>query len=123
VSLVLYLILYWIVITALSWTNLGFDRMMLYTQNNFETIDQVGNRAFGWALGGKFGFIRKEGAVMVVLVGFTTIRTIRAYHHLSCEFEPHSRRGVFDTTLCDKFVSDLRQVSGFLRVFRFPPPI
>ena len=22
-----------------------------------------------------------------------------------------------------KFVSDLRQVSGFLRVFRFPPPI
>jgi len=58
-----------------------------------------------------------------MLVGFTTIRTIRAYHHLSCEFEPHSRRGVFDTTLCDKFVSDLRQVSGFLRVFRFPPPI
>ena len=24
---------------------------------------------------------------------------------------------------CIKFVSDLRQVSGFLRVFRFPPPI
>jgi len=28
------------------------------------------------------------------------------------------------TTLCDKkFVSDLRQVSGFLRVLRFPPSI
>ena len=25
------------------------------------------------------------------------------------------------TTLCDKFVSDLRQVSGFLRVLLFPP--
>jgi hypothetical protein len=33
------------------------------------------------------------------------------------------RRGVLDTTLCDK-VSDLRQVGGFLRVLRrFPPPI
>ena len=28
-----------------------------------------------------------------------------------------------DTTLCDKFVRDLRQVSGFLGVLRFPPPI
>jgi hypothetical protein len=27
------------------------------------------------------------------------------------------------TTLCDKFVSDLWQVSGFLQVLRFPPPI
>jgi hypothetical protein len=26
-------------------------------------------------------------------------------------------------TLCDKVVSDLRQVGGFLRVLRFPPPI
>jgi hypothetical protein len=25
--------------------------------------------------------------------------------------------------LCDKFVSDFRQVDGFLRVLRFPPPI
>jgi len=33
------------------------------------------------------------------------------------------RRGVLETTLCDKFVSDLRQVSGFLRVLQFPPPI
>ena len=26
----------------------------------------------------------------------------RAYHHLSCEFEPHSWRGLLDKTLCDK---------------------
>ena len=25
--------------------------------------------------------------------------------------------------ICHKFVSDLRQVGGFLRVLRFPPPI
>jgi hypothetical protein len=31
------------------------------------------------------------------------------------------RRDVLDTTLCDQFVSDLRQVCGFLRVLRFPP--
>jgi hypothetical protein len=33
------------------------------------------------------------------------------------------RQGVLDTTLWDKFVSDLRQVGGFLRVLRFAPPI
>ena len=27
------------------------------------------------------------------------------------------------TTLCEKFVSDLRQAGGFLWVLRFPPPI
>ena len=29
----------------------------------------------------------------------------------------------FVAILCDKFVSDLRQVGCFLRVLRFPPPI
>ena len=33
------------------------------------------------------------------------------------------RRGVLDTRLCDKFVSDMGQVGGFLRVLRFPPLI
>ena len=37
-----------------------------------------------------------------MLVGFTTTCAISAYHHLSCEFEPHSWRAVLDTTLCDK---------------------
>ena len=71
------------------------------------------------------------------------------YHHEIYEFESHSWRGVLDTTLWEfivvvfnaifdsilvishnviqhyvtKFVSDLRQVSGFLMVFQFPPPI
>jgi hypothetical protein len=39
------------------------------------------------------------------------------------EFELRSWRGVLDTTLCDQVVSDLPQVSGFLRVLWFPPPI
>ena len=37
-----------------------------------------------------------------MVVGFTTACAIIAYHHLSCEFEPRSWRGVLDTTLCDK---------------------
>jgi hypothetical protein len=42
--------------------------------------------------------------------GFTTTYAISAYHHLSCEFEPRSWRGVLDTTFCDKVFSDLRHV-------------
>jgi hypothetical protein len=37
-----------------------------------------------------------------MVVGFTTTCAISAYHHLSCEFESRSWRGVLDTTLCDK---------------------
>jgi hypothetical protein len=37
-----------------------------------------------------------------MVVEFTTACAIVAYHHLSCEFEPHSWRGVLDKTLCDK---------------------
>jgi hypothetical protein len=33
---------------------------------------------------------------------FTTTCAIVAYHHLNCEFEPHSWRGVLDKTLCHK---------------------
>jgi hypothetical protein len=36
---------------------------------------------------------------------------------------PRSWQGVLNTALCDKFVSDLRQVDGFLRVLWFPPPV
>ena len=56
-----------------------------------------------------------------MVFGFKTTCAIGAYHHLSCEFEPCSWRGMLDTTLCDKFVSDLWQVNGFLRVLCFPP--
>jgi len=37
-----------------------------------------------------------------MVVGFTTICTISAYHHKSCEFESRSWRGVLDTTLYEK---------------------
>jgi hypothetical protein len=33
------------------------------------------------------------------------------------------RRGVLNTTLCDKFISDLLQVGGFLRVLQYAPSI
>jgi hypothetical protein len=56
-----------------------------------------------------------------MVVGFTTAYVLSAYHHWCCEFESLSRRGVQHYVI--KFVSDLRQVGGFLRVLRFPPPI
>ena len=37
-----------------------------------------------------------------MVVGFTTTCAISAYHHYSCELEPHSWPGELDTTLCDK---------------------
>jgi len=37
-----------------------------------------------------------------MVVEFTTTYAISAYHHLSCEFESRSWRGVLDTTLYDK---------------------
>jgi hypothetical protein len=52
--------------------------------------------------------------------GFTTIHAISVYHHWCCEFESLSGRGVQHYVI--KFVSDLRQIGGFLRVLRFPPP-
>ena len=37
-----------------------------------------------------------------MVVGLTTIYAVSAYHHKNSELEPHSWRGVLDTTLCDK---------------------
>jgi len=57
-----------------------------------------------------------------MVVGFTTTCAI-TYHQYSCEFESRSWQGVLNTTLIYvmKFVSDLRQVGGFLQVLQFPP--
>ena len=49
-----------------------------------------------------------------LVVGFTTICAISAYHHLRCEFEPCSWRGVIDRTLCDKVCQWVATVVGFL---------
>jgi hypothetical protein len=51
----------------------------------------------------------------------TTSYAISAYHHWCCQFESRSGQGVQHYVI--KFVSDLRQIGGFLRVHRFPPPI
>jgi hypothetical protein len=56
-----------------------------------------------------------------MIVGFTTTYAISAYHHRCCEFKSRSGRVVHHYVI--KFVSDLRQVGGFLRVLRFPPSI
>jgi hypothetical protein len=55
-----------------------------------------------------------------MVVGVTTTYEISVYHHQSYELKSRSWQGVLDTTLCDKFVSDLRQIGGFLWV---SPPI
>ena len=44
---------------------------------------------------------RRRGRDRMV-VEFTTTFAINVYHHNSCELEFRSRRGVLDTTLCDK---------------------
>ena len=56
-----------------------------------------------------------------MVLGFTTTCAIGAYHHWCCEFESQSGRCLQHYVI--KFVSDLRQVSGFLLVLQFPPPI
>jgi hypothetical protein len=56
-----------------------------------------------------------------MVVGFTTTYAISAYHHWCYEFEYRSERGVQHYVI--KFVSDLRQVGGFLQVLRLPLPI
>ena len=56
-----------------------------------------------------------------MVVEFATTYAISAYHYLCCEIESRSGQGV--QQYVTKFVSDLRQVGGFLRVLRFPLPI
>ena len=60
-----------------------------------------------------------------IVVGFITTYAINAYHYC-CEFESHSGQVYSVQYYVIKFVSDLRQVDGFLlvlRVLRFPPSI
>jgi hypothetical protein len=50
----------------------------------------------------RLGWLATEFTSHFMVVEFTTTCAIIAYHHLSCEFELHSWRGVLDKTLCDK---------------------
>jgi hypothetical protein len=54
-----------------------------------------------------------------VVVGFTINYVISVYHDLHCEFESRSGEVYSIQQYVIKFVSNLRQISGFLRVFRF----
>ena len=58
-----------------------------------------------------------------MVVGFSTTSAISTYHHWSCEFESRSGEVYSIQHYVIKFVSDLRQVNHFLRVFQFSPPI
>jgi hypothetical protein len=58
-----------------------------------------------------------------MVVGFTITYAISVYHQLSCEFESCSGEVYSIQHYVMKFVSDLRQVTGFLWVLQFPPPI
>jgi hypothetical protein len=42
-----------------------------------------------------------------MVVGYITTYVISVYHHLRCEFESRSRRGVLDATLCDNVYQSL----------------
>jgi hypothetical protein len=56
-----------------------------------------------------------------MVVGITTTCAIGACHHWCWEFESRPGRDIKHHVI--NVVSDLRQVGGFLRVLRFPPPI
>ena len=61
------------------------------------------------------------GGRVFMVVGYATTYVISVYHHWCCEFDTRSGRGVQHYVI--KFVSDLRQVGGFLGVLRFSRPI
>jgi hypothetical protein len=91
-----------------------FSRFMVHYDIIVDIYLVFLNNNFHVGYGGRRG---RDGMV----VGFTTTYAISAYHHWCCEFESRSGRGVQHYVI--KLVSNLRQVCGFLRVLRFPPPI
>jgi hypothetical protein len=48
-----------------------------------------------------FSIERNDNTITYLKNGTVFYTAISAFHHLSCEFEPCSWRGVLDTTLCD----------------------
>ena len=94
-----------------------FFTVAMHINETFITIvHQIRNFVFNFRSGrGHCGRDR-------MVAGFTTTYEISVYHHWCCEFEPRSGRGVQHYVIM--FVSDLRQVGGFLRVLRqwnWPP--
>jgi hypothetical protein len=56
---------------------------------------------------------------------YNDLCNISAYHHQCCEFKSRikERCTQYNIYYVIKFVINLQQVGGFLRVLRFPPPI
>jgi hypothetical protein len=96
-----------------------FDWLMWSTFQNCETKQNVSHITTLIKI--NINTIRCRRGRDRMLVGFKTTYAMSAYHHWCCEFESRAGRGVHHYVI--KFVSDLRQVSGFLRVLWFPPPI
>jgi hypothetical protein len=70
------------------------------------------------------GFLRQNlVSFKFNVVGFTTTRTIRPITTKVVSSNPVHGEVYSIQHYVIKFVSDLRQVSGFLRILRFPPPI
>jgi len=70
----------------------------------------------------QYTFALKECVGDRMVVGFYNFLAISVYHHWSCEFESHSGEVYSIQHYVIKFVSDLRQVGGFLSALQFPPP-
>jgi hypothetical protein len=96
-----------------------FDGVWCYFQQYFNYIVEVsfivgGNRRTGENHRPViFYYQMKQKISYRMVLGFTTTYAISAYHHWCSEFEPRSGWGVQHHVI--KFVSDLRQVGGFLR--------
>ena len=58
-----------------------------------------------------------------MVVGFIATYAISVFDHHRCEFESRSGEVYSIQYYMIKFVRDLRQVGGFLRMLRFPPPM
>jgi hypothetical protein len=58
-----------------------------------------------------------------MVVGFTSTCAISSYHNYGCEFESHSCEVYSIELYVINFVSGMLQVSGFLWVPKFLPPI
>ena len=77
--------------------------------------------SFSWYI-----YIYSQGDVMVVIVWWLDLQLLVQSVPITINVvssNTPSWRGVLIQHYVIKFVSDLRQVSGFLWVLRFPPPI
>jgi len=94
---------------------LAISMFCIWKRNYNSPINTINKWSWtGWILRGHRGRDR-------MVVGFTATYVINVYNQWCCDFESRPGRGVQHYEI--KFVSDLRQVGGFLRALRFPPPI